>query len=251
MTLLKGKVAVITGGANGIGSAITRRFHHEGAKVAVLDIEGRAADETMLSSMVHLKCDVSQPIEVETSIQKTLDYFGQIDILVNNAGRTGGCGNFIDVTLRDWHSYIGVNLTGVFLVGQVVARSMVERKIAGSIINIGSVNSFIAEQGASPYVASKGGVLMLTKAMAYDLAQYGIRVNMIAPGPIRVPGNAQIFDSEPLRTIFTHSVPLGGKPGEGADIAGAAVFLASNDSKFMTGASLVVDGGASAIFRND
>jgi NAD(P)-dependent dehydrogenase (short-subunit alcohol dehydrogenase family) len=138
----------------------------------------------------------------------------------------------------------------VFLCSQVVARAMVAQKVEGSIVNIGSLDSFAAERDAAAYAASKGGVLTLTKAMAVDLAPYSIRVNCIAPGSIRVERNAPRFDSEPLRTTLPKAIPLG-HPGQPEDIAAAAVFLASGDAKFITGASLMVDGGFTAYVRVD
>ena len=165
-----------------------------------------------------------------------------IDILVNNAGKTGGSGNFLDVSLEEWQAFIDVNLTGAFLAGQAVARHMVDNDLGGRIINIGSVNSFGAEPEALPYVASKGGIRLLTCGMAVDLARYGITVNMLAPGPIRVGRNAQLFDAEPLASGLARSIPFG-SPGRGEDVASAALFFATEESRFVTGASLLVDGG--------
>lgn len=243
---LAGKTAIVTGGARGIGAAIARRFAAEGAQVVVADILPSPPD--LPDGGLFVPCDVSNPEHVRALIDKTLEAFGRLDIAINNAGRTGGTGPFLDVRLEDWQRYLDTNLTGVFLVGQAAARAMVERHIAGRIINIGSINSFAAEPGAAAYVASKGGVRLLTKAMAVELAGYGILVNMIAPGSILTERNAALFQSEPLRSGFTRSIPLG-HPGAGADIAGAAVFLASDENQFITGASLIVDGGLTALLR--
>jgi NAD(P)-dependent dehydrogenase (short-subunit alcohol dehydrogenase family) len=169
---------------------------------------------------------------------------------VNNAGAAGGNGPFLDIPLERWQHVLDVNLTGMFLCSQLAARQMVGQGIKGRIINIGSLDSFIAERQAAAYAASKGGVLMLTKAMAVDLAEYGILVNCIAPGSIRVDRNSSYYDQEPLRTALAKGIPLG-HTGRPADIAAAAVFLACDDSSFITGASITVDGGFTAHLRTD
>ena len=174
--------------------------------------------------------------------------FGRIDILINNAGLTGGTGTFLEITLADWQRYIDVNLTGCFIVGQAVARAMVAGGTHGRIVNIGSINSFAAERDRPVYVTSKGGVLLLTKVMAVELAQYGILVNCIAPGAITVDRNRAIFAAEPLRSGLAACIPLGGT-GSGEDIAAAALFLASEDNRYITGKSLLVDGGYMALNR--
>lgn len=242
-----GKVAIVTGGARGIGESIVQAFVQAGAYVIAADLI-TVDDQPHDGNPLIVRCDVGQPDQVAVLIETAVDAFGRIDILVNNAGLTGGSGPFLDVKLEDWNRYLHTNLTGAFIVGQAAARSMVEHKIPGRIINIGSVNSFAAEPEASPYVASKGGILLLTKAMAVDLARYGILVNCIAPGPIRVDRNAPIFDNEPLRSGLERTVPLG-KPGVGADIANAVLFLCSEQNQFITGASLLIDGGHSAVLN--
>jgi NAD(P)-dependent dehydrogenase (short-subunit alcohol dehydrogenase family) len=209
-----------------------------------------AAIKTDGGHALALETDVSDPVSVSAMVEQTLSALGRIDILVNNAGIAGTLGPVLDLTFETWNHVIGVNLSGVFLCSQAVARVMVERKTPGRIINVGSINGSIAQRNAAAYVASKGGVDMLTKALAVDLAEYGILVNCIAPGSIRVERNAGYFDAEPLATTFKKAIPLG-HPGTGDDIAGAAAFLASDDSAFMTGAVLVVDGGFSSYFRID
>ncbi len=238
------KVVIVTGGAQGIGQAIVRRFAEQGATVVIADVA--ESNEGAL----YVRCDVSQPDQVATLIDQTLSAFDRIDVLVNNAGLLGGSGSFLEVSLDSWRRFLDVNLTGAFIVGQAAARAMVARGIAGKIINIGSINSFAAEPGAVPYVTSKGGLLLLTKAMAVDLAQHGILVNLVAPGPIQVDRNAALFNAEPLRMGLTKCIPLG-HPGAGGDIAAAVTFLASDENRFITGASLLVDGGLTAFLRYD
>lgn len=253
---LFGKVAIITGAGGGIGRATATRFALEGAKIVVAGRDMSSADETVRAitnsggDAKPLEVDVGQAASVENMVRETIELYGQIDVIVNNAGIAGRDGHFLDLTLDRWRAVINVNLTGVFLCAQKVARYMVEKGVKGRIINIASVNSFIAQKEAAAYVASKGGVLQLTKAMAVDLARYGILVNCIAPGSIRVKRNARFFDSEPLKTSLPKGIPLG-HTGLPDDIASTAVFFASEDSAFVTGACLVVDGGFSAYFRID
>jgi NAD(P)-dependent dehydrogenase (short-subunit alcohol dehydrogenase family) len=250
------KVAIVTGAGRGIGRAIAFRFAEEGAQVVVAELNVDAGEETAALIRSQRRDAVSLPVEtnrrerVENMVAATLDRYGHIDILVNNAGIAGGNGPFLDIPDEVWQKVIDVNLTGVFLCSQVVARAMVARNVEGCIINIGSLDSFAAERSAAAYAAAKGGVLILTKAMAVDLAPHGIRVNCIAPGSIRVERNATRFDSEPLRTTLPKVIPLG-HPGRPEDIAAAAVFLASDDAHFITGASLMVDGGFTAYVRVD
>jgi NAD(P)-dependent dehydrogenase (short-subunit alcohol dehydrogenase family) len=253
---LDDKVAIVTGAGRGIGRAIATRLAIEGAKVVIAEMNIKSGEEVAvyLQSCGHEA--IAIPVEtnnqefVERMVKDVLYHYGKVDILVNNAGIAGGNGPFLDIKFDVWEKVINVNLTGVFLCSQAVARVMVNQNIEGSIINIGSLDSFAAERGAAAYAASKGGVLILTKAMAVDLASYKIRVNCIAPGSIRVERNASRFDSEPLNTTLPRAIPLG-HPGKPEDIAAAAAFLASADSKFITGTSLMVDGGYSAYVRVD
>jgi 3-oxoacyl-[acyl-carrier protein] reductase len=253
---LKKKIAIVTGGGQGIGRGISTRFGEEGATVIIAQRGRETAEKTlqMISNAggnaTIIPTDLAQPPTVEALIHKTVEEFGHIDILVNNAGAAGGNGPFLDIPLERWQHVLDVNLTGMFLCSQLAARQMVGQGIKGRIINIGSLDSFIAERQAAAYAASKGGVLMLTKAMAVDLAEYGILVNCIAPGSIRVDRNSSYYDQEPLRTALAKGIPLG-HTGRPADIAAAAVFLACDDSSFITGASITVDGGFTAHLRTD
>jgi len=231
---LAGKVALVTGAAGGIGGAVAELFGAEGARVHAADRAGAA-----------LVCDVADRAAVDALVHS----IGRIDILVHAAALTGGTGAFLDVPAADWHRYIGVNLDGTFHVCQSVARAM--RSHGGSIVTIGSINSFAAEPAAAAYVASKHGVLGLTRAMAVDLAAVGIRVNMVAPGPITVPRNAELFASAPLQAMFGRMVPMR-RAGVGHDVARAALYLAEDSGSFVTGSVVTVDGGALAqIFRVD
>jgi NAD(P)-dependent dehydrogenase (short-subunit alcohol dehydrogenase family) len=242
------RVAIITGGGQGIGRGIALRFASEGAKIVIAQRSRLPAESTAKQicasggEALAVEADVSRPAHVVTLVRTAVDRFGRIDILVNNAGRAGRNGRFLELDLRTWRSVIGVNLTGVFLCSQATARAMVAQGIQGRIINVGSLDSFVAEREAAAYAASKGGLLLLTKAMAVDLAEYGILVNCLVPGSIRVERNISFLDRESVRTALGKAIPLG-HPGDVTDVAGAAVFLASDDSAFVTGTSLVVDGG--------
>jgi NAD(P)-dependent dehydrogenase (short-subunit alcohol dehydrogenase family) len=253
---LSGKIALITGGGSGIGRGIAERFAREGAAVVIADSDEAASQAAAReiqsgggTAIAPGAFDVSNPADVARLVGATVGQFGQIDILVNNAAIAGAQGDFLALPLETWQRVLAVNLGGVFLCGQAVARHMVERGIHGRIVNLGSVNSFVAERGAAAYVASKGGVRSLTQAMAVELAPHGILVNCLAPGPVRVARNAELFDG-PLAAGLRAAVPLG-RPGTVEEIAAAAVFLASDEASFLSGATLVVDGGVLAYLRFD
>jgi NAD(P)-dependent dehydrogenase (short-subunit alcohol dehydrogenase family) len=253
---LSGKTAFITGGGKGIGRAIALRFAREGANVALVQRDSatahQTADEITAAGGAAIALgdtDVSQPDHVQRAVAASVERFGRIDILINNASIAGYSGSFLDVPLEVWQNILNVNLTGMFLCGQAVARQMVANGIAGRIINVGSINSFAAEKDAAAYVASKGGILSLTHAMAVDLAPHGILVNCLAPGPVTVERNEALFNG-PLHAPIARSVPLG-RPGTADEVAAAAVFLASDDASYVTGASLLVDGGTLAYLRFD
>lgn len=253
---LQGKTCLVTGGATGIGSAIAERFAREGAKVAVLDVNAEAGQRCLqnLKALAKnepffLPCDLERTEEINPAVASVLEKYGDIHVLVNNAAVSLGDG-FLETRLEKWQKTIATNLTAVFACGQAVARSMAEKKIAGSIINLASANSFAAEKGATSYIASKGGVLALTRSMAVDLARYSIRVNAIAPGAIATERSASIFAAEPYRVGIEHGVPLG-RAGRPEEVASLALFLASDESSYMTGSAVVIDGGYLSYIRFD
>ena len=251
---LENKVALITGGASGIGRAISERFVREGARVGILDINIEAGAECQRSlqglgkyAPLFIPCDLGNRLEIEDSVKTTLEHFGQIDILVNNAAAFLD-DEFLEVSFEKWEKTIAVNLTAAFVCSQLAARSMVALKIPGNILNIVSVNSFATEKCATAYASSKGGLLALTRAMAVDLARHSIRVNAIAPGPIETARSAPIFAAEEYCTAIERGVPMS-RAGRPDEVASVACFLVSEESSYMTGSTVVVDGGLLSFIR--
>lgn len=233
MGRLDGLTAIVTGAAGGIGSAIAERFRAEGARVVGLDV--KPVDGIVA-------CDVADGAAVEAAMAEAVAQLGRLDIVVTAAALTGGRAAFPDVSDDEWRRYIEVNLSGSFYACRAAARAMIAGGRGGSIITIGSINALAAEAGALAYVASKGGVGMLTRAMAVDLAKHRIRANMIAPGPVTVPRNRELFETPGFRQGFAETIPLGAA-AEAEDVANAAVYLAEPGSAMVTGTTLVVDGG--------
>lgn len=251
MGRLEGKRALITGGGRGIGAGIARRFAAEGAHVILTQrdvglleatADGIQADGGRVTWFAG---DVGTPAGAAAIVDETLERVGSLDILMNNAARTGQVGPFLEVALVDWHSYIDTNLTGAFVVAQAVARHMVDAGIEGRIVNTGSVDSFASEANASPYAASKGGLWLLTRAMAVDLAPHGIAVNLIAPGPIRVERSEVRARDPEIQAKRKRVIPQGAY-GMPEDVAAAAVYLASDECRYVTGSAITVDGGGRA-----
>ncbi|MDX3975340.1 SDR family NAD(P)-dependent oxidoreductase [Shinella sp.] len=242
MTRFSGKVVVVTGGASGIGAATVAAFLGEGARVAVLDRAFSGTKDNGDDMLVEVACDVSEEGDVETAFDGVVDRWGAVDVVVHAAAALGSSAPFHELSLATWRKYIDVNLTGSFLICRAAANRMMTGCIEGRIILVGSVNSFAAEREAAPYVASKGGVRLLTRAAAVDLARFGITVNMVAPGPITTPATAANFDSDDTRALFSRVLPAGG-PGQPQDVAAAILFLATKESRFITGTDIVVDGG--------
>jgi 3(or 17)beta-hydroxysteroid dehydrogenase len=241
---LQGKVALVTGGASGIGLATARRFAAEGAQVVATDID--VSGLTPSERLAPLKHDVADEDGWREAVRAAEARFGRLDILVNNAG-IGVPGPIVDLSLADWRKVMAVNLDGVFL-GIKHAVPAIRRAGGGSIINISSMLGHVATVNAAPYCASKGGVALLTKAAALEMAAEGgtIRVNSIHPGYIETPLLQSRLDADPARRArITAQTPIG-HLGRTEDVASTAVFLASDESAFMTGSALVIDGGYTA-----
>lgn len=247
-----GKVALITGGASGLGAESARRLAREGAKVVITDLAtdaGETLAEEIGGTALFLTQDVTDEARWGEVVDATLERFGKIDVLVNSAGIGEGGQSILEATLEVWRRTIAINLEGTFLGVKAVAPSMAAAG-RGSIINISSILGKVGLAGASAYCASKGGVLMLTKSVALELAPLGVRVNSVHPGFIETPMVLNAFrnsenENEMRDTIVSRHAM--GRLGIPREIADAILFLASDESSFMTGAEMVVDGGYTAI----
>lgn len=242
---LENKVAIVTGSASGIGFAIAEKFINEGANVVFSDVnDNNSVISKFGEKALFVKCDVSKSEEVENLINKTIEHFGKLDIMVNNAG-ISGLGGIIDVTDESWNKTISINLSGTMFGMRAAAKIMNVKNIKGSIINLSSILGKVGFNGAIAYCAAKGGVVQLTHAGALDLAQHHIRVNAIAPGFIETNMTKDILAQKEFNNLITSSTPLG-YVGKTEDIANAAVYLASDESSYVTGSVIYVDGGWTA-----
>ena len=245
---LADKVAIVTGGAHGIGLAIAKRYVAEGARVVIADVDeaaGQAEAKALGANARFVAADVGDARAVEHLIGETVAAFGALDILVNNAGIVHAA-DFLDLKEADFDRVLRVNLKGAFLAGQAAAKRMVAQvkagRAPGSIINMSSINAVVAIPNQTPYCVSKGGIDQLTKVMALSLAPHGIRVNAIGPGSIMTDILKTIAtDREAKRRILART-PLG-RVGEPDEIATVAVFLASADASYITGQTIYADGG--------
>jgi glucose 1-dehydrogenase len=245
-----GQVAVVTGGANGIGRACVEAFGAEGAAVVVADIDAEAgsavarAIEAAGGRATFVKTDVGDAAQAQRLIERTLATFGRLDVLINNAGiiRTA---DFLEISEADFDAVLRVNLKGVFLVGQAAARAMVAQG-KGAIVNMSSTNAVVAIPNQVPYATSKGGVNQLTKVMALALADKGVRVNAIGPGSILTDLLQVVMSDETARRKILSRTPMG-RCGEPAEVAKVALFLASDDASYLTGQTIYPDGGRLAL----
>jgi len=240
---LENKVAVVTGAASGIGLAIANLFSAEGAKVIYSDLnEGELKLDGVNS--IFVKCDVANSKEVDSLVKTAIDKFGRLDIMVNNAG-IASSGGIMEVSDESWAKTMGINLFGVMYGARAAAKAMKEKNIKGAIINMSSILGTVGMPGAISYCATKGGVVQLTHAGALDLAPSGIRMNAIAPGFIETNMTKDILLDPKFKAMVEMNTPLG-YAGEPKDIAQAALYLASDDAKYVTGVILHVDGGWTA-----
>ncbi len=247
---MEGKVAIVTGGAKGIGYAIVQRFLQDGARVVIADIdekagEAAASDLGDLGEVEFVATDVAQRLDVRNLLAATLDAFGDVDVLVNSAGIAHEA-DFLELTEADFDRVMAVNVKGSFLCGQAAARNMVKAIEGGAdpgcIINMSSINAVVGLPQQVPYTVSKGGVAQLTRVMALSLAPHGIRVNAIGPGSIMTGMLTSVVRERDARDRILARTPIGriGEPGE---IAGVAAFLASKDATYITGQTIYADGG--------
>jgi NAD(P)-dependent dehydrogenase (short-subunit alcohol dehydrogenase family) len=245
---LAGKVAVVTGAARGIGLAIAQRFVAEGAQVVLADrLEAQLQAEAgrLGAAALAVAADVGDAAQVHRLVARAVERFGRLDCMVSNAAVQAEI-PFLDLTEEEFDRVIRVNLKGTFLCGQTAARQMVQAGTRGTIINMSSVNSVVAHPVLVHYAASKGGIAMLTKGMAVSLAPHGIRVNAIGPGTVNTPINANFFSMPGMVDRFLMRTPLG-RIAEADEIARVAVFLASDDSSYVTGTTIFADGGRLAL----
>jgi glucose 1-dehydrogenase len=245
---LDGKVAIVTGAGTGIGQGISRAFAKAGAKV-VVDYVGKASiaqqtlDEIQNAggTAMGFDADISNQDDVNALIAKTVESYGKVDIFVNNAGIEKKF-DFVDYPLDEWQKIMAVNLTGPFLCSQAAARQMIKQGNGGRIINISSVHEDLPLLTNAPYCASKGGLRMLMRTIAVELAKHKITVNNIGPGAIYTPIDADVEADKTMNDAILAEIPLGrwGRPDE---IGNMALYLASDDASYITGSTFFVDGG--------
>jgi NAD(P)-dependent dehydrogenase (short-subunit alcohol dehydrogenase family) len=253
MTTLDGRVAFVTGGARGIGRACVERLQTAGAAVLFCDIDDEAGSETAATlagrpaPVEFAHCDVTSEVEIQRTTASAIDRFGSVDVLVANAG--------IDVpydaaamTGRDWESFFAIDLKSIWLCAKHVLPHMRQRR-RGAIVTIASIHAFVTSKDKFPYAAAKSGVVGLTRSLALDEARYGIRVNAVCPGYTRTRMLGIESADDPVATEREMAAihPLG-RIGEPIEIANVVAFLASDEASFITGASILVDGGLSARF---
>jgi NAD(P)-dependent dehydrogenase (short-subunit alcohol dehydrogenase family) len=245
---LSGKVAIVTGTSRGLGQYMGRALARAGADLVITARKRDALRdfqreiESLGRRAVPLELDVRDHGSIQRMAQETLAAYGKIDILVNNAG----CNvrkPAVDVSWDDWNLILDTNLRGTFFVAQAIARTMIPRRY-GRIINIGSVTCVAGYAGLAPYCASRGGVRQLTMSLADDWGPHGITVNCLAPGWFKTAQNAVLYDNAEWVEYLCDRIPLK-RPGQPRDLDGAVVFLASDASEYITGQTLLVDGGIS------
>jgi NAD(P)-dependent dehydrogenase (short-subunit alcohol dehydrogenase family) len=244
-----GTVALVSGGASGIGRAAAAAWIAAGARVAVFDQSAERLEETAAAlgrdRLATVCGDVTEEADCERAVAETLARFGAVDVVLNSAG-TGAIGRVWEMDPALWDRVIAVNLRGTFLLTRAATRWMVERRRPGRVVNIASTNASVPTTGHSPYCASKAGVVAFTQVAALDLAPHRVTVNAIAPGPVDTNLTAPLFAMPGAREEFLRHVPLG-RIGRADDIAAMALFLASPAAEWVTGQCFYVDGGQSLV----
>ena len=243
---LKDRVAIVTGGGKGIGEEICLGLSREGAKIVIAEIDIENSEEVIKkiqnngSEAIVIKTDVSDENSINNMVEEAIKHFGKIDILINNAG-IRHIKKLLDHTKKDWDEMIAVNLTGPYLSCKAVIPHMIKQG-KGKIVNFGSIASFMGRPDRVGYVAAKSGVLGLTRALAVDLTRKNINVNTICPGLISTPFNKK-FAEDPTHGEAWGKETIVGRWGLPTDIVGAAVFLSSDESDFINGSEIKIDGG--------
>jgi glucose 1-dehydrogenase len=238
---LKNRIAIITGAARGIGLACAERFVTEGAHVIIVDVLDEIGKvEAKRLGATYMHCDVSKSSDVNAVVAAVVKQHGAVDILLNNAAISIS-GDFLEISESDYDKVLDINLKGSFLMLQACAREMV-KQAAGSIINMSSVNDTLAIPSIVSYCVAKGGVSQLTRATSISLAPHGIRVNAIGPGSIMTDMLKSVVNDKAAMARVMSRTPMG-RVGEASEIASIAVFLASDDSSYVTGQTIYADGG--------
>jgi NAD(P)-dependent dehydrogenase (short-subunit alcohol dehydrogenase family) len=242
------RVAFVTGASQGLGAAIALRLAEDGYDLAVTELS-QAPLSHIVSQLegagaraVPLALDIRSQQSIESAIGEAAEAFGTLDVLVNNAGVTLRR-LAVDVTREEWQGVIDVNLTGTFFMSQQFARHLIERRRRGCVVSLASTHGIVALAERSTYGIAKGAIVHMTRVLAYEWAEHRIRVNAIAPGTIETPSRAAYFDANPgTRETLLQRIPIG-EFGSESDVAGAVAYLASDDAKYVTGQTLVLDGG--------
>ncbi|MDB5904695.1 MAG: 3-oxoacyl-ACP reductase [Betaproteobacteria bacterium] len=242
------RVALVTGASQGLGAAIALRLARDGYDLAVTELTQAPLEEivaklkTAGARAVALALDIRSQPSVQSAVAQAAEAYGELDVLVNNAGVTQRR-RAIDVTRDEWQTVMDVNLTGTFFMSQQFARHLLSRKAEGAIVSLASTHGVVALAERATYGISKGAIIHMTRMLAYEWAEHGIRVNAVAPGTIETPSRAAFFDANPgSRDVMLRRVPAG-KFGTEDDVAAAVSYLAGADSAFVTGQTLLIDGG--------
>ena len=246
---LKDKVAIVAGGATGIGLAISEGLAEAGAKVVICSRRTEVCEEAAKGvadktggEAAGMRCDITLTAETDALAKQVIDKYGQIDILFNSAGIGGSEKPIMKMEENDWDSVLNINLKGAYVLSKSVVPYMIERGKGGKIINVASIGGMVGIANMSAYTASKGGMIQLSKSMALEWTRHNINVNSLLPGYFETPMNTKFFSSDAGKAMISRMVPMK-RLGQPEEIKGTAIFLSSDASNFITGASLTIDGG--------